>query len=73
MSGPSFKGFRKEFLSEFKFVEGMLFNASHFSDVKASWAIDFAIWSEGECIDKENFIHTIKDISEDGQNNRYRN
>lgn len=67
MSGPSFKGFRKEFLSEFKFVEGMLFNASHFSDVKASWAIDFAIWSEGECIDKENFIHTIKDISEDGR------
>ncbi|MGU8572053.1 hypothetical protein ACV3R5_16320 [Clostridium perfringens] len=67
MSGPSFKGFRKEFLKEFQFEEGMLFNASHFSDVKASWAIDFALWTNGESNDKENFIHTIKDISEDGE------
>lgn len=67
ISGPSFKGFRKEFLKEFKFEEGMLFNASHFSDVKASWAIDFSLWTNGEGDDKENFIHTIKDISEDGE------
>lgn len=66
MSGSSFKEFRKEFLNEFKFIDGMLFNASHFSDVKASWAIDFAIWSEGEWKDKENFNHKVKDISNEG-------
>lgn len=66
LSGPSYKGFRNEFLKEFKFENGMLFNASHFSDVKASWGIDFAIWSSGESLDKENFIHEIKDISDSG-------
>lgn len=66
LSGPSYKGFRKEFLKEFKFENGMLFNASHFSDVKASWGIDFVIWSNGESLDKENFIHEIKDISDNG-------
>ena len=67
MSGPSFKGLRKEFLKEFKFEDGMLFNASHFSSVKASWAIDFAIWSSGEQDDKENFKHIVKDICEEGK------
>lgn len=66
LSGPSYKGFRKEFLKEFKFENGMLFNASHFSDVKASWGINFAIWSSGESSDKENFIHDIKDICDKG-------
>lgn len=66
LSGPSYKGFRKEFLKEFMFNEGMLFKASHFSDVKASWAIDFAIWSSGESIDKENFLHEVKDITDKG-------
>lgn len=66
LSGPSYKGFRKEFLKEFKFDDGMLFNASHFSDVKASWGINFALWSSGESTDKENFIHDIKDVCDKG-------
>ena len=67
ISGPSFIGLRKEFLNEFKFMDGILFNAGHFSNVKASWAIDFAIWTNGQNIDKENFIHSITDINEQGQ------
>ena len=66
ISGPSYEKFRKQFFDNFEFMDGMLFNASHFSNVRSSWAIDFAIWSGGECADKENFIHSINDISEDG-------
>jgi hypothetical protein len=44
MNGPSFKKFREKFLSKFSFVEGMLFNASHFSDVSNLWGVSYTIW-----------------------------
>lgn len=62
MSGSSFKKFRKMFLSNFKYVNGMLFQANYFDDVSEQWGISFSIWSSGETIDKSNFIHTMKKL-----------
>lgn len=67
MTGGSFSKFREIFLNEFKYECGMLFQASHFADVKGVWGVDFAIWSSGETSDKTNFIHTLKDLDGDNQ------
>jgi len=64
LSGTSFKGFRNVFLEEFNYIDGMLFQASHFDDVSSQWGIDFAIWKNGETQDKINFYHKIKDIDD---------
>ena len=61
MTGPSWKAFRKRFLTDFAFVNACQFQASHFSDVSDSWGISFTIWKSGECIDKENFRHELID------------
>ncbi|ACD24661.1 conserved hypothetical protein [Clostridium botulinum B str. Eklund 17B (NRP)] len=66
MSGESFKKFRKVFLKEFKYESGILFQASHFSDVKNRWGISFSCWSSGESINKTEFIHELKDIDNTG-------
>lgn len=66
MSGESFDKLRKEFLKEFKYECGILFQASHFADVKDRWGISFSCWSSGESINKYEFIHDLKDIDSDG-------
>ncbi|NFO14268.1 hypothetical protein FDB34_08675 [Clostridium botulinum] len=66
MSGESFKKFRKVFLKEFKYESGILFQASHFSDVKNRWGISFSCWSSGESVNKTEFIHELKDIDNTG-------
>ena len=45
--GKSWEIFRKNFYNKFKFSDGMLFNASHFSNTKTSWGIDFSLWKSG--------------------------
>lgn len=65
MTGSTFKKFRTPFLKEFKYEKGMLFQASHFADVKGVWGIDFSIWSSGETINKNEFIHELKDVDDD--------
>lgn len=65
MTGSTFKKFRTQFLKEFKYEKGMLFQASHFADVKGVWGIDFSIWSSGETINKNEFIHELKDVDDD--------
>lgn len=64
MTGSTFEKFRKVFLKEFKYEEGMLFQASHFADVKGVWGIDFSIWTSGETLNKNEFIHTLKDVDD---------
>lgn len=60
MTSSSFKKFRTMFLSKFNYRCGMLFQASHFADVKGVWGIDFSIWSKGiNCVD--TFKHLLKD------------
>ena len=45
--GKSWKLFRKDFYSRFRFLDGMLFNASNFSNTKSVWGIDFSLWKNG--------------------------
>ena len=45
--GKSWKNFRKIFYNKFKFLDGMLFNASYFSNTKSTWGIDFSLWKSG--------------------------
>ena len=66
LTGTSFDKFRKEFLKEFKYEYGMLFQGSNFTGVKGSWGIDFSIWCNGETTNKNDFIHSIKEV---GKNN----
>lgn len=54
LTGSSFKKFRKEFLKQFAFQKGILFFASHFSDVKNRWGIAFTIWKSGSTDDKND-------------------
>src|SRR5699024_10180435 len=42
LTGPKYKKFRELLLKEFMFLEGSIFKASHFADVKDTWAIDFS-------------------------------
>jgi len=64
LTGRSFYNFRNLFLNKFDYKNGMIFNASHFSNTSSTWAIDFSIWTSGKTYDKNNFIHSIKDFNE---------
>lgn len=66
LSGSAYKKFRKLFLKEFKFEDGMLFNAGHFADTSANWGINFSIWSSGETADRNVFRHDLMDVNDDG-------
>lgn len=57
LTGESFKDFRKEFLMNFNYKGGFLFNASNFSSVKENWGICFSIWNSelSDIIDKFKF------------------
>lgn len=64
-TGNSYKKFRKHFYSKFQYEQGMLFNASHFSDTANTWGIDFSIWKCG-IETKSNLNIIIKDIGLNG-------
>lgn len=51
--------FRKLFFQHFKFTNGIMFNAGEFAGVSAQWGITFNMWRPGECINKNEFEHTI--------------
>ena len=61
LTGPSWKTFRKRFLTNFSFVKACQFQASHFADVSDSWGISFSIWKCGDTSDKENFQYELID------------
>lgn len=69
LTGQKYKKFRELFFSEFEFVDGILFQASHFADVKGSWAIDFSVWrSKDSRKETQNtFKHSIVDLNEYGE------
>lgn len=66
MSGTSFAKFRDHFQSKFSYCAGMLFKASHFSNVSTEWGINFTLWTPGTT-EISDFIHSVKDISKDGK------
>ena len=66
LTKPSYNKFREEFLKNFKYDIGILFNAGNFAQVSAKWGISFNIWSSGEQQDKNNFVHTLVKV-DDGE------
>ena len=59
----NFNSFRNYFLNNYNFKNGMIFNASHFSDVSSGWGIDFSIWVNGLSEDRNNFNVYVKELS----------
>lgn len=66
LTGSSYAKFRKVFLNEFVFDNGVQFKASHFADVADNWGISFSIWHNGETFEKNNFNYTLID-NENGE------
>lgn len=66
MTSETYKKFRKEFLNEFKYNYGMLFNAGYFSDTSNTWGVSFSIWTSGITDNKYEFNHDILDINDEG-------
>lgn len=65
MSGSGYEKFRKEFLLDFIFIDGYLFNASYFDECSDRWGISFSVWKPGECNDKHNFPHKVIEMTGD--------
>lgn len=63
MTGGSYEKFRDQFFSDFKYDSGFLFQASHFTDVKGQWGINFAIMSPGKHIGN-TFPHDLIGVEE---------
>ena len=69
LTGSKFDKFRELLLSEFKFLEGNIFQASNFADVKSNWAIDFTIWKSIEpssSLPQYEFVHNVLSVDEIG-------
>ncbi len=49
ISAESFEAVRTYIEAEVRFLDGMLFNASHFSNVSNLWGVSFNIWSKKLC------------------------
>ena len=64
---PQSKQFRKLFLSEFEYLNGIMFCASEFADCADNWGITFNIWKNGKQTDKNNFLHTLTRRNESGE------
>ena len=64
LSGTSYKNFRNVFLNNFEYKSGMLFKASHFSNVTNDWGVSFTIWGNGVSENKSDFILNLKDLEE---------
>ena len=61
LTGVAFSKFRNIFLNNFKFKNGVLFNAGHFANVSASWPISFSIWQSGKQVNINSFNYNIID------------
>ena len=61
LTGQGYSNFRNVFLNNFALHNAVQFNAGHFANVSASWAISFSIWKTGEHIDKNNFNYKLID------------
>lgn len=67
LTGTAFKNFRNVYLNEFKFNDGIQFEASHFSNVASNWGIGFSVWNTGVTEDKNDFQFNNVDKCEDGR------
>lgn len=70
ITGTKYDKFRKLFLRNFKFIQGNIFQASNFADVKSNWAIDFSIWksiSSHESKVQSVFPHNVLQLNSAGE------
>ena len=56
---PQSQNFRKLFLNNFKYENGVMFQASEFANVSALWGITFNIWKCGISKERNNFKHQL--------------
>ncbi len=61
LTGNTYSKFRTTFLDNFKFLRGIQFCASHFSDVANYWGISFSVWKNGNTINKNEFQYKLID------------
>lgn len=68
LTGDSYKNFREKFFNYFEYKKGILFQASSFADVRASWGISFTIfrYNPGNSTNRNEFPMDICSI-ENGQ------
>lgn len=59
LSGQKSKDFLTHFCNNFEYLNGVIFQASHFADVASNWGITFNVWKNGKTNDVNNFIHHI--------------
>ena len=59
LSGQKSKDFLTHFCNNFEYLNGIIFQASHFADVASNWGITFNVWKNGKTNDVNNFIHHI--------------
>jgi len=62
MSGSGYEKFRNVFLEHFTFVDGYLFNASHFDQCSKRWGVSMSVWKCGRSEERNDFIHKIIDV-----------
>lgn len=66
LTGPAWESFRSTFFASFSYKDSIQFQASHFSNVTANWAIIFSLWRSGGC-GQHNFFKTkCIEIDSDG-------
>ena len=65
MVSGSFAKFRPFWYERYSYQSGFMFQASHFADVKGSWAISFTLWSEGKTDIKQGLPVTLKDMEDE--------
>jgi hypothetical protein len=56
----NFRNFREFLFKKFKFNNGLIFEANHFSDVSKGWGIDFSIWESGQNLNDEFVMDVIE-------------
>ena len=64
MCSGSYRQFRAWWYKRLAFQTGMLFQASHFSNVVGEWGVSFTIWSNGTTPLAATFPLVLKDIGE---------
>ena len=60
LTGGSYKKFRSYWLNHFEMTDGMVFQASNFSDVSTQWGILFSIWKTGGHPKSDRFPVEVK-------------
>lgn len=68
VSGDSFGGFRSFWNDKMGYINGMLFQASNFSDVSGDWGVMFSIWKATltpNTSTKMDIVLTLKELNED--------